>query len=241
MGDEGHNRNRAGTSLLIRELAPFLVELGLPAKDQRQILEFLNGNDHFFLNLSMAAAKASLDPCSGIAGSSMVTVMSRNGTDFGIRVSGLGERWFTAPAPRVEGLYLPGFSEKDAAADMGDSAITETAGVGGFAMAAAPAIVQFVGGTASKALEITRRMREITLAESEAYRIPALDFAGTPTGIDLLKVVETGVLPVINTGIAHKDAGVGMVGAGLVTPPMGLFLGAARALVDALGSLASRT
>ena len=241
MGDEGHNRNRAGTSLLIRELAPHLVELGLPAKDLRQILEFLNGNDHFFLNLSMAAAKASLDPCSGIPGSSMVTVMSRNGTDFGIRISGLGDRWFTAPAPRVDGLYLPGFTEKDAAADMGDSAITETAGVGGFAMAAAPAIVQFVGGTASMALEITRRMREITLAESEAYRIPALDFAGTPTGIDLLKVVDTGVLPVINTGIAHKEAGVGMVGAGLVTPPMDLFLDAARALVDALGSQASRT
>jgi hypothetical protein len=234
MGDEGHNRNRAGTSLLIRELAPFLVELGLPAKDQRRILEFLNGNDHFFLNLSMAAAKASLDPCSGIAGSSMVTVMSRKGTDFGIRVSGLGERWFTAPAPKVDGLYLPGFTETDAAPDMGDSAITETAGLGGFAMAAAPAIVQFVGGTASKALEITRRMREITLAESEAYRIPALDFEGTPTGIDLLKVVETGILPVINTGIAHKDAGAGMVGAGLVTPPLECFTDAARALAKNL-------
>jgi len=234
MGDEGHNRNRAGTSLLIRELAPYLVELELPAKELRRILEFLNGNDHFFLNLSMAAAKASLDPCAGIPNSSMVTVMSRNGTDFGIRISGLGDRWFTAPAPKVDGLYLPGFSEKDAALDMGDSAITETAGVGGFAMAAAPAIVQFVGGTASMALEITRRMREITLAESEAYRIPALDFAGTPTGIDLLKVVETGVLPTINTGIAHKDAGIGMVGAGLVSPPMSLFLDAARALVESL-------
>ncbi len=234
MGDEGHNRNRAGTSLFIRELAPHLVELGLPPKDVRRILEFLNGNDHFFLNLSMAAAKASLDPCAGIPNSSMVTVMSRNGTNFGIRVSGLCDRWFTAPAPKVDGLYLPGFSEKDAALDMGDSAITETAGVGGFAMAAAPAIVQFVGGTASMALEITRRMREITLGESEAYRIPALDFEGTPTGIDLLKVVETGVLPAINTGIAHKDAGIGMVGAGLVSPPMALFLDAARALVKSL-------
>jgi len=234
MGDEGHNRNRAGTSLLIRELAPHLVELGLPANDLRRILEFLNGNDHFFLNLSMAAAKASLDPCAGIPNSSMVTVMSRNGTDFGIRICGLGERWFTAPAPKVDGLYLPGFSEEDAALDMGDSAITETAGVGGFAMAAAPAIVQFVGGTASMALEITRRMREITLGENEAYRIPALDFAGTPTGIDLLKVVETGILPAINTGIAHKDAGVGMVGAGLVTPPFECFAAAARALVKTL-------
>lgn len=234
MGDEGHNRNRAATSLLIRELAPHLVDLNLPAKDLRRILEFLNGNDHFFLNLSMAAAKASLDPASGIPGSSMVVAMSRNGTDFGVRVSGLGDRWFTAPAPVVDGLYLPGFTEKDAARDMGDSAITETAGLGGFAMAAAPAIVQFVGGSAEKAIEITERMREITLAESEAYRIPALDFAGTPTGIDLLKVVETGVLPVINTGIAHRDAGVGMVGAGLVTPPLECFAAAARALAETL-------
>jgi len=234
MGDEGHNRNRAATSLFIRELAPHLVRLSEPGDTVARILEFLHGNDHFALNLSMAAAKGSLDAATDVPGSSLVTVMARNGTEFGIRVSATGDRWFTAPAPRVVGLYLPGFSEADAAPDIGDSAITETAGYGGFAMAAAPAIVQFVGGSPERALETTRRMRHITLAESPAYRIPALGFAGTPTGIDVLKVVETGILPAINTGIAHREPGIGMVGAGLVEPPFECFAQAARALAEAL-------
>jgi len=230
MGDEGHNRNRAGTSLFIREIAPFLVELNIKREKLRKILEFLNGNDHFFLNLTMPAGKCSLDAAANIPGSSLVTVMSRNGTDFGIRVSGTGDRWFTAPAPKVDGLYLPGFSKDDAAPDIGDSSITETTGYGGFAMAAAPAIVQFVGGTPQRAIEFTRRMYEITLSENDAYQIPALGFRGTPTGIDVLKVVDTGIVPVINTGIAHKEPGIGMVGAGLVTPPIACFRDAARAL-----------
>lgn len=235
MGDEGHNRNKAGTSLLIRELAPRLVELDASREELREVLEFLNGNDHFFLNLTMPAAKCSLDAAAGIAASSLVTVMSRNGTEFGIRVSGTDDQWFTAPAPRVDGLYLPGFTEEDAAPDIGDSAITETAGYGGFAMAAAPAIVKFVGGTPERALEFTRRMYAITLAESNAYHIPALDFRGTPTGIDVLRVVETGIVPAINTGIAHKEPGIGMVGAGLVTPPMSCFREAALALAQDFG------
>jgi len=235
MGDEGHNRNRAGTSLLIRELAPHLVRLDVDREAVARVLAFLNGNDHFTLNLTMPAGKCALDAAAGIAGSSLVTVMARNGTEFGIRVSGTGDRWFTAPAPIVDGLYLPGFTAEDAAPDIGDSAITETAGYGGFAMAASPAIVQFVGGSPSLAFETTKRMRRITLAESRAYQIPALGFRGTPTGIDVLKVVETGVVPAINTGIAHKKPGVGMVGAGLVTPPLRCFAEAARALADELG------
>jgi hypothetical protein len=230
MGDEGHNRNRAATSLFIRELAPHLARLAEADDAVARIFDFLNGNDHFTLNLSMAAGKCSLDAAADVPGSSLVTVMARNGTDFGIRISGTGDRWFTAPAPKVAGLYLPGFSEADAAPDIGDSAITETAGYGGFAMAAAPAIVQFVGGSPERALETTRRMRRITLAESPVYRIPALGFRGTPTGIDVLKVVDTGILPAINTGIAHKESGVGMVGAGLVEPPFECFAQAARAL-----------
>jgi hypothetical protein len=235
MGDEGHNRNRAGTSLFIREIAPFLVELDVKREKLRKILEFLNGNDHFFLNLTMPAGKCSLDAASNIKGSSLVTVMSRNGTDFGIRASGTGDRWFTAPAPMVDGLYLPGFSAEDAAPDIGDSSITETTGYGGFAMAAAPAIVQFVGGTLQRAIEFTQRMYEITLAENDAYQIPALGFRGTPTGIDVLKVVDTGIVPAINTGIAHKEPGVGMVGAGLVTPPISCFRDAARTLAEKIG------
>ena len=230
MGDEGHNRNRAGTSLLIRELAPFLVRLDADRDAVARVLDFLNGNDHFTLNLTMPAGKCALDAAAGVAGSSLVTVMARNGTEFGIRVSGTGDRWFTAPAPIVDGLYLPGFSAEDAAPDIGDSAITETAGYGGFAMAAAPAIVQFVGGSPKRALETTRRMRRITLAESSAYQVPSLGFRGTPTGIDVLRVVQTGIVPAINTGIAHKEPGIGMVGAGLVTPPFACFAAGARAL-----------
>ncbi len=236
MGDEGHNRNRAGTSLFIREIAPFLVRLDRPREQIAKVLEFLNGNDHFFLNLTMPAGKASLDAAAGIDGSSLVTVMARNGTEFGIRVSGTGDQWFTAPAPMVDGLYLPGFTADDAAPDIGDSAIAETTGYGGFAMAAAPAIVQFVGGTPQRAIEFTQRMYEITLAENNAYQIPILGFRGTPTGIDVLKVVDTGIVPAINTGIAHKKPGIGMVGAGLVTPPISCFRDGARALAERIGN-----
>ncbi|MBI5508232.1 MAG: DUF1116 domain-containing protein [Deltaproteobacteria bacterium] len=224
MGDEGHNRNRAATSLVIRALAPHLVEGKTAPAEVGRVLRFLDANDHFFLNLSMAAAKAALDPTLGIPHSTLISAMARNGTEFGLRVSGLGERWFCAPAPMVDGLYLPGFSAADAAPDIGDSVITETYGIGGFAMAAAPAIVQFVGGRAADALRYTERMYAITMAEHAAYKIPALDFRGSPMGIDLLKVVDTGIVPVVNTGIAHKTPGIGMVGAGLVKPPLQCFV-----------------
>ena len=236
MGDEGHNRNRAGTSLIIRELAPILVQLGEPVERLVRIFNFLNANDHFFLNLSMPSCKCALDAARGVAGSSMIVAMARNGTDFGIQISGLGDRWFTGPASMVEGLYLPGFSAADAAPDIGDSVITETAGVGGFCMAAAPAIVKFVGGSPQDAITYTTRMYEITLAENAAYQIPALDFRGSPTGVDVRKVVETGILPVVNTGIAHKEPGVGMVGAGLVKPPRNCFRDAALAFAEAYGA-----
>jgi hypothetical protein len=234
MGDECHNRNRAASSLLIKTLAPHVAALDLPAAERARILAFAAGNDHFFLNLGMAACKAALDAAHGVAGSSMVTTMARNGTDFGIRVSGLGDRWFTGPAETPVGLYFSGFGAADANPDMGDSAITETGGLGAFAMAAAPAIVQFIGGTPADALGYTRRMYEITLGESEAYRVPALDFRGTPTGIDVRLVLQTGILPQINTGIAHRRAGIGQVGAGLVKPPMACFEQAGQALVAEL-------
>jgi succinyl-CoA synthetase alpha subunit len=235
MGDELHNRNRAATSLLLRELAPHLAKVGASPDDQAAVLQFIHGNDHFFLNLSMAAAKATVDPAHGVPWSSIVVAMARNGTDFGLRVAGLGDRWFTAPSPPVEGLYLPGYGPQDAARDIGDSVITETVGLGGCAMAAAPAIVRFVGGSPEDALATTRRMYEITAAENAAYQIPALDFRGTPTGFDLFKILETGLVPAVNTGIAHKEPGVGMVGAGLVKPPLACFVDAARAFVERYG------
>ena len=223
MGDEGHNRNRAGTSLFIRELAPFLVRLDVDREKLAGVFTFMHQNDHFFLNLTMPSCKCTVDAAAGIEGSSVITTMARNGTEFGIRISGLGDQWFTGQASVVDGLYLPGYGPDDAARDIGDSVITETTGIGGFAMAAAPAIVKFVGGSPADALRFTRQMYEITVGENDTYQIPALDFRGTPTGIDLLKVVDTGILPAINTGIAHKDPGVGMVGAGLVKPPVECF------------------
>ncbi|MEI6509458.1 MAG: DUF1116 domain-containing protein [bacterium] len=232
MGDEGHNRNRAGTSLLIRELAPELVRLKVKRKKLSEALRFLHSNDHTFLNLSMPSAKCMLEAANGVEGSSMLVTMARNGTDFGIRIAGLPGRWFTAPANLVRGLYFPGYSELDAALDIGDSAITETAGLGGFAMAAAPAIVQFVGGTPQDALRLTQEMYEITLAESQSWQIPNLGFRGTPSGIDLFRVLTSGILPSINTGIAHKNPGVGMIGAGLVQPPLACFQSACQAYLQ---------
>jgi len=237
MGDEGHNRNRAGTSLLIRELAPYIIQTKFSEKEKIEVLQFINSNDHFFLNLTMPACKCTMDAAKGVEFSTIVTVMARNGTEFGIRVSGLGDRWFTGPAGIVDGLLFPGYMPEDANPDIGDSVIAETAGIGGFAMAAAPAIVQFVGGTAKDAVNFTLKMYEITAAENNIFKIPALDFRGTPTGIDIRKVVETGILPSINTGIAHKDPGVGQVGAGLVKPPMNCFEDALQAFVEDLETI----
>jgi hypothetical protein len=225
MGDELHNRNRAATSLFVRELAGDLAEAG--AAD---VLRFASGNDHFFLNLAMAAGKVSADAARDVPGSSMVVAMARNGTDFGIQVSGTGDRWFTGPAGVPDGLYLGAYGPDDANPDIGDSTITETTGVGGFAMAAAPAIVRFIGGEVPDALAATQRMYEITLAEHPAFQVPILDFRGTPVGIDVTKVVRTGVLPVVNTGIAGRAAGTGQVGAGLVSPPADVFVQALRHL-----------
>ncbi|MCL2608793.1 MAG: DUF1116 domain-containing protein [Treponema sp.] len=232
MGDEVHNRNKAGTSLLLRVLLPFLLKAGLPQKDLFEVAGFVNSNDHFFLNLSMPAAKAMLECAEGIERSTMVTVMARNGTDFGIKVAGLPGKWFTGPAGIIQGLLFPGFTEADKNPDIGDSAITETAGLGGFSMASALAIVQFVGGEPADAVEFSRKMYEITVGESSSFSIPILDFRGSPTGIDILKVAETGILPQINTGIAHREAGIGQVGAGLVNPPWECFRSALLAFEE---------
>ena len=231
MGDEGHNRNVAATSLLARRLAPTIAELE-PNSDSVAVLAFLAGNDHFALNISMAAAKLALDAAIGVENSTLVTAMARNGVEFGLRVAGSGTEWFTTPVGPADGLFFPGFGPEDANPDLGDSAITETLGLGGFAMAASPAITQFVGGTPNDALAATRSMRRITLGPHPAYPLPPLNFAGTPSGIDVLKVLDTGVLPLINTGIAHKEAGVGQIGAGIVTAPSEVFLKAARFLAE---------
>jgi hypothetical protein len=223
MGDEAHNRNRAGTLMLLRDLSPAMVTSGMDASDVAESLRFIGGNDHFFLNLAMPACKLALDAARGTEGSTMVVAMARNGTDFGIQVAGTGDEWFTGPAQLADGLFLGSYGPDDANPDIGDSAITETAGIGGFAMATAPAIVRLVGGSVPDALATTRRMHEITLGENPRWTVPVLEFQGTPTGIDVSMVCRTGILPQINTGMAGKVAGVGQVGAGLVTPPAEIF------------------
>jgi hypothetical protein len=223
MGDEGHNRNKAGSLIYLKLLSPLIAKVTTDQAVEEEVLQFIGDNALSVLNPVMAACKAMTDAAHGIEGSTIVTAMARNGTDFGIRVSGLGESWFTAAAGIPDGLYFPSYSSEDANADIGDSTITETAGIGGFAMAAAPAIVTFISGTPQDALNATMEMYEITVAEHKHFTIPALDFRGTPTGIDIRKVVELGITPRINTGIAHKEPGVGQVGAGLVRPPMEIF------------------
>ena len=230
MGDECHNRNAAASSLLFKRIAPALLRTGALQTEMAKVLEFIAGNDHFFLNISMASCKAMLDAAHGVEYSTLVTAMARNGVEFGIRMSGTGDRWFTAPAPMVDGLFFPGYSQADAAPDLGDSAITETAGIGGFAMGAAPAIVQFVGGSPQDAIAYTREMYHITLGVNGGFTLPPLNFDSAPAGIDARKVVDTGIAPVINTGIAHKDAGVGQVGAGITRAPLECFDQAIRIL-----------
>jgi hypothetical protein len=227
MGDEMHQRNVAASSLLARALMPHVARVGDRHHAVARLAEFIAGNDQFFLNVAMAAGKAMADPATGVTGATLVTAMARNGTDFGIRVSGLGERWFTAPVETPVGLYFPGYSADDANPDMGDSAIVETIGLGGGAMAASPAAARFIGaGGMAEALAVTAEIREICHADHPHFRIPTLDERGAPAGVDVMKVVETGIAPLINTGIAGKIAGTGQVGAGVVRAPLGCFAAA---------------
>ena len=219
MGDEVHNRNRAATSIFYRTIAPAIVTTCDDPTVAAEVLEFINHNDHFFLNLSMPASKVTLDAARGVKNSSVLVVMARNGTDFGIQLSGTGDEWFTGPADVPDALFFPGYTRADANPDIGDSAITETNGLGGFAIAAAPAIVQFVGGSSDDAIRYTRQMYEVTAGENNIYQIPSLNFRGTPTGIDAIKVVEKNILPFIDTGVAHKKPGVGQIGAGVLSAP----------------------
>ncbi|MER5611133.1 DUF1116 domain-containing protein [Streptomyces sp. NPDC002215] len=224
MGDECHNRNGAGTLLLMQALAPSLLRTGFTTEQKKEVFDFIASSDYFSGPTWLAMAKAAMDAAHGIEGSTIVTTMARNGVEFGIRVSGLpGNQWFTGPAQPVIGPMFAGYKPEDAGLDIGDSAISETYGFGGFAMATAPAIVPLVGGTVQEAIGFTRDMGEITTTQNPNVTIPMLDFQGIPTGIDIRKVLSTGILPVINTAIAHKEAGIGMIGAGITHPPVEVF------------------
>jgi hypothetical protein len=223
MGDDLHNRHSASSALFGNAMAVGLAKAGLPIDKQLPTLYLLKNHNLIFLGLAMAAGKAIADPARNIDYSTMVTAMCRNGSEFGIRVSGLGDQWFTAPSPFVNGLYVPGFSNKDAGFDMGDSAITETVGWGGFVLAGATGILSLVGGTPEEAIAYSREMRTITIGTHPTYKMPIFGFEGTPFGIDIRKVVQTNSTPIIDTAIAHKDPGYPKIGAGLVRAPMECF------------------
>ena len=235
MGDECHNRLNAATSLILREITPYMLSANIDKASLTESYEFINQNNFTALNLVMAAAKAMTLAAHNINHSTVVTALTRNGTDAAIWVSGLDQEWFVAPAPVPKGVWFPGYSEKDANPDIGDSAITETAGFGAFAMAAAPSIVSWVGGSVAYAIENTQKMYKITQTKNSNFLIPFLDSQGTPTGIDIRKVVRTGITPTINTGIAHKNPGVGQIGAGLVTFPIELFKAALKGYAKRYG------
>jgi len=236
MGDEMHQRNVACSALVLRALAPHLAMSCRAPGAAARAFAFIGGNEQFFLNVGMAMGKSVMDPVRDVEACSLVTAMCRNGTEFGVRLSGTGEAWFTAPVEMPQGLYFPGYSQQDANPDMGDSAIMETVGLGAFAMAAAPAVAGFVGaGSASDAVAYTRAMAEIAIGRNAKWAIPALDMQGVPSGIDVRRVVESGVQPAINTGIAHRKPGVGQVGAGIARAPLACFEQALGAFAATLG------
>lgn len=238
-GDECHNRNKASTAQFLRTVAPAMVRTGRPRDTVAACLEFIASNDHFFLNLSIAHTKAALGPAGHVPHSTVVTAMAANGVHFGIRVAGLGDQWIVAPSEVAQGRWFEGYGEGDAAPAVGDSYISEVLGLGGFAMAAAPAIVSFIGGKPSQAAAFTEEMYRITLAEHPHFRIPALDYRGVPFGIDVRKVVETGIAPVLNTGIAGRRPGTGQIGAGIQRCPLACFSGALERLQSLAGQTAS--
>jgi hypothetical protein len=235
MGDEVHSRNAAATALYFMQMAPSLVATDQPQSNIKEVLDFIGRTSQFFLNFSMVASKAIMDSAHGIEYSSVVTATARNGTTTGLRVSGLGKAWFQAPSDNPIGLFFPGFKQEDANPDLGDSAICETAGYGGFSLAASPALTLLVGGTVADANHYSQLMYNITTTKNPALSLPNLEFDGAPTGIDVRKVVDTGIRPVVTTGIAHKEAGVGQIGAGIVRVPMGCYTSALEAMAEKYG------
>lgn len=231
MGDEFHQRNIAASALLLRILSPKLALLERDKAEMTKIFEFLSVTDQFFLNVAMAFCKSVMDSAAQIEAGTIVTVMTRNGKDFGIKVSGLGDEWFTAPVNTPQGLFFTGYSQNEANSDIGDSAITETFGIGGAAMVAAPGVTRFVGaGGVDAAIETSDEMSEIYLEHNPLFQIPSWNFQGCCLGLDIRRIVETGITPLINTGIAHKNAGIGQIGAGTVRAPLACFEKALEAL-----------
>jgi hypothetical protein len=224
MGDEAHARSAACTSLLLQRLYPLLLKTDLSRRSILDIVEFISGNNHFFLNLTLTACKVTADAAHGIKNSTIVTAMSRNGVEFALRVGGGGDRWFISPtAPMDEAIYYSGYSFEDAAGDIGDSAIVETVGLGGMVIGAAPSISSFVGGSLEDSLRAMKTMKSICEGSNPNFAPASVDFMAAPLGIDIRKVVKTGITPIIDTGVIHKSSGVGQIGAGIARAPMQVF------------------
>ena len=225
MGDECHARHVASTALLLKRLMPAMLEAGISGKTVASIIRFMDENSHFFLNFTLAAVKVTMDSAHNIPYSTIVTAMSRNGVDFMLRVAGLGNNWLVAPVSAMDkAVYYTGFTAADAAGDIGDSAIIETCGLGGMAIASAPSMASFVGDMFSDEITAIRKLGAITLATHDRFRMPAMDTENTPLGIDLLRVVETRVVPFITTGILHETSStVGQIGTGVANAPVTLF------------------
>jgi hypothetical protein len=241
MGDEFHQRNIAASALFLRAVAPWLAEVDLLPSSRSRVLRFLGETEQFFLNIAMAYGKVSVDAARTIHAGTVVTTMTRNGVRFGVRLSGTGDRWFTAPVNTPKGIYFAGFGEADGNPDIGDSAVTETIGWGGGAMAAAPGVIRFVGaGGFADALDITRAIAEVCVASNPHFLLPMLDFDALPVGLDAMRLVELGVEPIINTGIAHRQAGIGQVGAGTVRAPLACFSAALGGYAETLEGKGSR-
>lgn len=235
MGDEVHSRNAAATALFHMAVGGPMMGSDIDRQKGREALDFIAATSQFFLNLSMVASKCIMDAAHGVPHSSIVTAIARNGVTTAIRVSGLGSQWFEAPSDTPVGLFFPGFRQEDANADLGDSAICETAGYGGLSLAASPALVQLVGGTVAQAMAYSREMYNVTWTRNPTMSLPTLEFAPAPAGIDVRKVVDTGIRPVLTTGIAHRQAGIGQIGAGIVRNPMACYTQAVLALAARLG------
>lgn len=230
MGDEGHSRQKAASAMLANILAPHIAAINYPASELARTLRFLAENEIFFLSMTMAAGRAVMRGAENIPHSTLITCMAANGVDWGIQVSGTGAQWFTAPVPPLQGMFFDGYSAADAGPVIGDSEIAETMGLGAMSAAAAPALARYMGGTVADAVKLTERMYGITVAEHPMFKIGAIEFRGAPLGIDVRLALEAGIEPVFNSGIAHRDAGVGQIGAGFGYVPMACCRAAAAAI-----------
>lgn len=227
MGDEVHSRNAAASVLFSREILPAVLDMVAEGVENvRDTMLHLAENDYFFLRLSMAASKASADAMA-TPGSTLVSAMAFSCRGFAIKLAGLGGQWFEGPPPIHQGKLFTGHTDDEITWMGGESPITETVGLGGFAQACALSLQEYQGGSPDVMIQRNKEMYSITHGENPDYRIPLFAFQGTPTGVDARLVLETGILPVMDVGLAGRDGG--QIGAGVIRAPRECFEGAMQA------------